>query len=249
MGQRHDPPASTPMDPDSTSPAFVALTGDLVASRLQPPESRTDVQQKVLGFLEGMNGKLGDQLARPLVLTAGDEIQGLLRVPSEVVRIIQELRDFLDGATEPGQEIVFGIGRGTLSTGLLPEARYVGQLDGPCFHRARSMLERAKKERIWATFEGFGELEDVALNSLFELMGAIRDRWTLIQSKTALHSRRLGKRIEVARYLGVSPSVVTESLQASRFRAVENGEAAARRILARFDPQTLERQDDRGDAR
>jgi len=196
-----------------------------------------------------MNGKSGDRLARPLVLTAGDEIQGLLRVPSEVVRIIQEIRDFLFGAAVPGQEIVFGIGRGALSTGLLPEARLVGQLDGPCFHRARSMLERAKREKVWAAFEGFGELEDVALNSLFELMGAIRATWTPIQSATIQELRRLGKRIEVARHMGVSPSVVTESLQASRFSAVDRGEAAARRILARFDPEALECQDDRGDSR
>ncbi len=217
---------------------YAALTGDLVASKRRAPDFRATIQKEALQVLTELNEKLGDHLARPLVLTAGDEIQGLFHTPSSVVEAVQVIKDRLFGSAAAGQEIVFGIGRGPLSTGLLPEARSVEQLDGPCFHQARAMLQRAKKQKVWAVFGGFGETEDEVLNSLFELMGAIRAGWTTTQSLYIQDLRELGKRILVASRRGVSPSVVTESLQLSRFRAIENGEETARSILRQFDPIT-----------
>lgn len=217
---------------------YAAITGDLVASSKKDPAVRAKVQQEALRVLVELNEQLGDHLARPLVLTAGDEIQGLFSAPSALVEAAQVIKDRLFGSADPVQEVVFGVGWGPLSTGLLPEAQSVEQLDGPCFHRARATLTRAKKQRLWAVFKGFGELEDAALNSLFELMGAIRAGWTGKQSFYTQELRALGKRIEVARKHHLSPSVVTESLQLSRFRAIENGEETARAILRQFDPPT-----------
>ena len=215
---------------------YAAVTGDLVASRKVPAPSRAQIQRGTLEALEELNGALGAVLARPAVLTAGDEIQALLRVPSRVVGFVQVLEDRLFGAAGAEQDIAFGVGWGELSTGLLSPAEGVEQLDGACFHRAREALVRAKKRKLWAVFQGFGELEDRTLTSLFELMGAIRAGWTAKQHTHTLDLRQLGKRIAVARRRAVSPSVITESLQLSRFDAIQNGEETARRLLARFDP-------------
>lgn len=217
---------------------YAAITGDLVASRKAPISLRAQVQTETLGVLDYLNQEFGQDMARPAVLTAGDEIQVLLHVPSRVVETLQIIKDRLFGSAAPDQDIVFGVGWGALSTGLLPEALSAEQLDGPCFHHARETLAQAKKRKIWAVFQGFGEIEDRTLGSLFELMGAIRKGWTAKQSYHTVEVRG-GKdrtRIEVARLRGVSPSVITESLQASHFDAIQNGEEAARRILREFDP-------------
>ncbi|MFT7462374.1 MAG: hypothetical protein ACI9EF_000714 [Pseudohongiellaceae bacterium] len=90
--------------------------------------------------------------------------------------------------------------------------------------------------KAWVVFQGFDTVDDRTLTSLFELMGAIRVEWTSKQSLYTVELRSLGKRIQVARKMRVSPSVVTESLQLSRFDAILNGEEAARLVLGRFDP-------------
>ena len=215
---------------------YAAVTGDLVASRKVPASERAEVQEETLKVLEELNRDLAQDLARPAVLTAGDEIQALFRVPSGVVTFVQRIKDRLFGAATPDQDIVFGVGLGALSTGLLPQAASVEQLDGTCFHRARETLTQAKKRKTWVVFQGFGAVDDRTLTSLFELMGAIRAGWTTRQSLYTVELRNLGKRIAVARACRVSPSVITESLQLSRFDAILNGEEAVRLLLRRFDP-------------
>lgn len=226
---------------------YAAVTGDLVASRKVSASDRAEVQQEILKVLEELNRDLGQDLARPAVLTAGDEIQALFRVPSAVVTFVQRIKDRLygsaapdqdrlHGSATPDQDIVFGVGLGALSTGLLPGAASVEQLDGTCFHRARETLTQAKKRKTWVVLQGFGAVDDRTLTSLFELMGAIRAGWTTRQSLYTVELRSLGKRIAVARKWSVSPSVITESLQLSRFDAILSGEEAVRLLLQRFDP-------------
>ncbi len=215
---------------------YAAITGDLVASRKAEKAFRAKVQSEILRAIEDLNLDLGQGLARPAVLTAGDEIQALFRAPSRAVKFVQVIKDRLDGLAAPNQDIVFGVGWGALSTGLLPEAASVEQLDGTCFHHARETLTLAKKQKTWVMFQGFGTDNDRTLTSLFELMGAIRAGWTNKQSCYTIDLRELGQRLAVARRHGVSPSVITESLQLSHFDAIINGEEAARLILHHFDP-------------
>jgi hypothetical protein len=222
------------------------LTGDVVASRSAAGDQRAQLQEVLLEVLGELNEELGEALERPLVLTAGDEIQGLFRAPSRIVEATRVLSDRLYGIGEPGREIVFGVGWGELSTGLREELAAVEHLDGPCFHSARASLERAKKGKRWVVLDGFGEVESGVLSSLFELMGAIRSGWTSKQSFYIQELRTRGRRIDVARGLGVSPSVVTESLQSARFTAVERGEEAARELLGKYDRGTGREDGERG---
>lgn len=222
-------------DPNSAKPdRFLALTGDLVDSRKLPPDARAALQRALIDQLERVSSDLAADLVRPATLTAGDEVQALLARPMGAVELIRVVTDRLAELDDPGSEIVFGVGWGALSTGLLEGARSVEQLDGPCFHNARHALEQAKKNKAWAVFAGFGAGEDAALSSIFQLMGAIRSDWTSIQRQSIRELRTLGKRSAVAQSRGVSPSVVTESLQAAHFDAVSGGEAAARAVLAGF---------------
>lgn len=205
-------------------PAFLAVTADVVGSRELP--DRAVFQRRLVATLASLNEEIGEvRVAAPLRITAGDEVQGLLVDPGAFVDVAVRLADELHPV-----QAVLGAGWGPLSTDPGPD---VALLDGPCFHRARSALDDARRLGVWARVEGFGETTDGVLSALFQLMGAIRSRWTDKQAGYARGARRELQKT-VARRAGVSPSVVSESLKAARFDAVRAGEAAARDLLTKF---------------
>jgi hypothetical protein len=215
---------------------YLALIGDLVASRQNP--RRVELQETLLRLLAELNRDLGpDALAAPLALTAGDEVQGLFRGVERSAEpgVVGALRKLTDELAMLEQPIVFGLGFGALSTGPLPpppgQAESPALLDGPCFHNARTALERAQKHGRWVVCAGFEPDLDRALDSLFELMGAIRAGWTAKQRVYAAEKRQLELQKDLAQRHNVSPSVVSESLKAASFEAIQRGEDAAQRLL------------------
>jgi hypothetical protein len=215
---------------------YLALIGDLVASRQNP--RRVELQETLQRLLFELNRELGPRaLAAPLALTAGDEVQGLFRdversVQPGVVGALQKLTDELAPLEQP---IVFGLGFGPLSTGPLPpppgQAENPALLDGPCFHHARTALERAQKHGRWVMCVGFEPTMDKVLDSQFELMGAIRAGWTAKQRVYAGEKRQLELQKDLAQRHNVSPSVVSESLKAASFEAIQRGEYAVLHLL------------------
>ncbi len=135
----------------------------------------------------------------------------------------------LDAAVEVTERlhpvaVVLGFGRGALDGDSIDES-------APCLRRAREALEAARRRRIWGRARGFGEREDVLLDALLGLMGAVRSRWTDRQNEIVRLARVHAVRKDVAAVLGVSPSVVTEALQAARFDALLEAEKALRLLL------------------
>lgn len=230
------------------NPVFIALTADLVASTAMDPADRAELQRHVLAKLKELNRALrGKELAAPLTLTAGDEIQGLFRGTDRLVETIQELTDMLFGVAPAGEEgwrhfpyLIFGAGRGTLTTDSVPaapgQAPNPALLDGPAFHRARAALETAQRKRVWANFQGFGTPEDEILDALFSLMGAVRSRWGAEQGATSYRVRRYRRQKDLAKERGVSGSVVSESLSSAHHKTLLAGEEAARKLLATLEP-------------
>ena len=223
-----------------TETLYAALIGDLVASRRDGGQ-REAVQRELTAIVQELSGRspFRETLAAPFELQRGDEVQALFRHPSLVVEALQTLTDRMRVAGLE-QRIAFGIGYGALSTGELPPAPFqvdrIGTLDGPCFHHARAALERARKRKTWACFQGFSLGSDAGLNAFFELMDGIRRGWTERQTQLTLLTREHGQQKAVAKHLGISPSVVSEGLKAASFEAIQNGEAAARLLLEDLDP-------------
>lgn len=200
---------------------YFALIGDIVASRQL--EDRADVQRRLEAVLDALNAEPGEAKAAPLRLTAGDEVQGLLNTAGPVMTILARIEDALHPA-----KMVWGLGRGTLSTDLKAD---VATLDGSCFHRARSALAAARHDDTWLRAEGFGAPHDEVLNALFRLMGAVRSRWTDVQARYVREVRGRLQR-EVAERLGVSEPAVSKSLNAARFAAIDEAERATTALLA-----------------
>lgn len=213
---------------------WLALIGDVVSSKDIAVERREGFQRDLEGLLETLNDEApAGSIAARLAITAGDEFQGLFREPGAVVSVIATITDRLHPV-----EFLFGIGWGTLSTRLRPEA--VSKNDGLCFHRAREALERRSGRRgkgtRWVSASGFGESVDETIEALFGLMHAVRSRWTPKQRLYSGEARWMSQK-EVARKFGVGPSTVNESLGAASFGAVLDGEEALRGLLRRFGSQ------------
>ena len=214
---------------------YLALIGDFVASRKLT--NRQGIQEKVIAEIRKLNqsAEFGPEiLAAPLTLTAGDEVQAVFRKPESAVAMIQELTDRFGGAGD-FPVIIFGLGKGSLSTEPAPDPP--DQLpnpalaDGPCFHLAREALVAAKDDRRWVRCAGLDTRMESGLNGLFSLMGAVRSAWTAKQRINTYQVRRLKSQSAWARDLGVSPSVVSESLKAARYDEILEGESAARELL------------------
>lgn len=130
--------------------------------------------------------------------------------PAEVVAAVTRLAD----AAYP-QRLCFGLGGGERS----PE-------------RARAALKSARRGGIWLVADGFGP-DDEVLTALFDLIGAVRSRWKGRQARYSAAARgRLQK--DVAEEMGVSRSVISESLKSARHESVLRAEAAAARLLERL---------------
>jgi DNA-binding CsgD family transcriptional regulator len=224
---------------------YVALIGDMVASRELEPRTRARLQTLIQATLERHNRVLDSKvLAARLQLTQGDEIQGLFRAShaARVVEVVRELSESLFQHAYPPPRVRFGIGRGALSTGALPRpwAPNPALLDGPAFHLARGALERARDLERWVCFGGIDadhpergdDHVDRALEALFAFMGAIRDDWTRRQGAISIRFREGISQTELAAVLKVSPSVVSETLKSARHTLLIEGEEAAAALLA-----------------
>lgn len=204
----------------------VALICDVVRSRRVP--DREKLQDRLLAEITDLNDDLRESLASPIALTAGDEIQALFARPDAAVEVVVRLSESISP-----ERLACGLGYGKISTEIYQD---VALIDGSCFHRARRALEEAGN-RNWVTSSGFGDPDDRVLTALFSLMNSVRCRWTETQTVYVRAARRMSQK-QVARERGVSPSTVSESLKASSFSAVREGEAAAREMLRRFGPRS-----------
>ena len=204
-------------------PVYFALIGDVVGSR--ELEDRAAIQRKLEKALESLNEEMRgtDALTSPIKLTAGDEVQGLLRDAARAVDIVVRIADDLHPIS-----VAWGLGAGPISTDL---GKDVALLDGPCFHHARDAVTAAGEQGAWLRTGGLPEPHGESVSALFRLMGAVRSRWKPAQVRY-IRAVRGHLQKEVAEIHDVDESTVSKALQAARFRAVEEGEAAARTLLS-----------------
>ncbi len=203
---------------------YLTIIGDILRSRKLA--DRAGTQSNLEHALSALNRSLGDELASRFVVTLGDEFQGLLTSPAEAMDVLLDLERSMDFIP-----VRYGLGWGALSTELKEVA--IG-MDGPCFHHARAALDRGKKEKRWITVAGFGDGEDKILNGFLSLMAVVREGWTETQALTVSMARHSKMQKDVAKELGVVPSVVSESLSAASYSRFREADAALSMLMSRF---------------
>lgn len=202
---------------------YFAVIGDLRSSR--QVRRRGELQEKLGRAMELLNRALAPHLAAALVITVGDEFQGLLRHPEPVIDLLNRYDEAMDGLPTR-----FGLGWGPLTTQLKPDA--IG-MDGPCFHAAREAIVLGKAAGRWVTVQGFGEGDDRIVNGVFGLLGGIRAQWTPTQAETVALMRRAATQKEVARRRGVATSTIHKALKGALYGPLIEGETSLRLLLER----------------
>lgn len=213
---------------------YVALIADMVGSRRI--RDRVQVQARLSAQVEELNEALDRELASPVAMTAGDEVQALFAPGPGFLQAIVAMSEALHPVG-----FVFGVGFGSLST---PPGPPTPLLDGPCFHHAREAVEAAAKADEWVRARGFGEADPV-IDGMFRLMQEIRSGWTETQVRYVRAARRQPQKDVAARF-GKAPSTVSQSLSAAGFEAVREGEEALTHFLERFVPGLQRREAERG---
>jgi hypothetical protein len=184
---------------------YLALIGNLVASREMPPTRRAALQVRLEAHFAGIPATAGGGIAAQPVLTLGDEFQALLTADRPGSDATLDLLTAILELARP-DEVRFGLGVGALSTGLKPQA--LG-MDGPCFHRARAAIERTRSLDLLCQLETGDGANDRVWSMLAAYTLRQRTDWTDAQCEAIALYGELGAWNKVAERLGVSPAAVS----------------------------------------
>ncbi|WP_324669930.1 SatD family protein [Geochorda subterranea] len=215
---------------------WVVVTGDVVGSRrLEPRERLRDALEEALARF---NQRWAHDLAVPFSLSAGDEVQGVVRPGPGAFAAVRRLRAELRRAPlAPGVRLRVGIGWGAIDTPF--SAARSWEMDGEAFHLARQALAAAEAAQgrrggaVEATrFAGPDGRHTAWVNVVLTLLDAILERWTAEQWEAVAAYERLGTYAAAAGELGVAPQNVQKRCAAARWPTVRGAE--------RFLGETLE---------
>lgn len=187
---------------------YIAVIGDVVASRRA--EERSQMQERLGKALAAVNAEFESLVVARFLITIGDEFQGLLERVGDIDRLLSRVRSRANPA-----ELRFGLGFGGLATPLREQA--IG-MDGPCFHRARAAVERAKVRGTALEVEAGRANPALDIYSL--LYSELRRRWTQRQRRVLDLAQTGLEGVEIARSLDISPSAVSQHLTAAGHDAV-----------------------------
>lgn len=212
---------------------FVALIGDIRGSR--ELDDREKAQEEFERVVDGLNDHVAeDAIASRFTVTTGDEFQALLTNASAAIEAAVVASDRFHPA-----KLRFGVGRGGLDTAVNPN-RAIG-MDGPCFHRAREAVDSAKRDATWLRVAGWPNDLDERVNSLFDLVGCVREDWTDRQAEFALALTEQDTQKSVADHYMVTKSTVSESLSAGHVHEVRSAEDSLAALLQDALPGGCER--------
>lgn len=115
---------------------YMTIICDLKGSRKLINREKT--QYKIINMLKAANMIFANNIVVPFIITIGDEWEGLLKINSDYVRILQFFHKILNDI-----DFYCGIGIGPVS--IRNFELTVNQLDGPSFYLAREAIKLAKK--------------------------------------------------------------------------------------------------------
>lgn len=201
---------------------YCVVIGDISKSRKLG--DRAAIQEQFKAAIQVINQRFTDFIVSKLLVTIGDEFQGVLDDVVKSYDVIVAMQELLYPV-----QFVFGVGVGTITTEIAPEA--IG-MDGPAFHNARAALEEGKEEGYEVRYRGLGEPFDYLVNAMLVLIEALKRTRTEHQFKVISIYRQAGSQAEAARRLKVSRAAISKTLAAAGWHAVAVGEDALKKLLS-----------------
>lgn len=213
---------------------FVAVIGDIVESKKDI--NRSDTQNKLKKVLASINSNYDDDLASYFVIDRGDELQGLVKNPAKLIKII----NLIEMEMMP-LSLRFGIGVGEIRTEI--NKNNTLEIDGPAYHRARAMIEMIQEsEKEYssntrtlmfsnAIREKLGEEE--LINTIFYLTSSIKSKWTPSQKEIIYVYHCLGyNQYKTADKLNIKQSTVSRALKYANYYSYKEAMETLERYFA-----------------
>ena len=202
---------------------FVAIKMDMRSSRRI--RDREWAQERFLQVMETLNRELAASSQARFIVTHGDEAQGMLKRES-APDVLAAMERAIEGVFPV--RLRFGIGMGTLSTPLQPDA--IG-MDGEAWHAASRALSLARSRRKHVVFSGFGEHVDQQLCALANLLLHMRNGWSPEQRRAIQMVDAGMMQSAAARILGISESAISQRLTSAGWRFYKDGRVAVGNLL------------------
>ena len=216
----------------SSTIKYIAIIGDIKMSKLII--ERGKLQNHVINILKTVNEKYAPSIASKFLITLGDEFQGLLSSGVHLMDIIQ----FIKTEAQP-IEIRFGIGVGTITTTINPDAA-IGA-DGPAYYMARECIDNMKmaegtKGRVCGNvqirIDSSNHLQELSLNTIFNLMHCIEHDWTIKQKEIAYYTlSHREKQTDIAKQFNVSQAYIQQVFSKTHFYAYKDAYDSINTIL------------------
>lgn len=200
---------------------YCAIIGDIVGSK--GLSDRLLVQERLLSVLSEVNSRYASLMAADFVITLGDEFQGLLHGPDQLLEVIEEIRMALYPV-----RLRFSIGIGEIATAI-NRNQAIGA-DGSAFYAARAGITDMKaiqnayeKAELTTVFRAYDKVADkgIALEVLDRAMAActfIEKRWTDKQRKViGLLKKDHMSQTAIGEALGVSQANVNGRINSSGY--------------------------------
>ena len=215
---------------------YIVIIGDMKNS--QKIQDRNMVQEKLKSVLKEINKKYKKDIASKIMITLGDEFQGIFCSGASVLTIIEEIQEGMESI-----EIRFGIGVGKITTRV--NAKMAIGADGPGFYNARKAIESLKADEqknktclAEARIEIDEDENNVAMliNTVFSLMKVIKNNWTKRQREIIQELEKSGgNQTECAKRLGVAQSTINRGLNSGNFYAYKNAKETINHVLKEMD--------------
>ncbi|RMF61506.1 MAG: hypothetical protein D6748_01495 [Calditrichaeota bacterium] len=201
---------------DSDKKPYVVIIGDVSGSKQLSGKSRYQTQLYVKSAIIQINEEFQGVIEAPFTISKGDEFQGLLTNLEAAFRCVLALEKL----TFP-VKLRFGIGIGKVYKmgGRLPI-----EMDGPAFHRANEALDYAKKKKYIYCLKSSNKNYDLLINTIFQLITALKSRWSERHYRLFWNYKDLGTYREVAALENVSPQAVFDTLKNIRAINVKTAE-------------------------
>ncbi len=198
---------------------YCALIGDIVHSR--KIKNRADVQLQLQQILDDINRHYKKDIASKFIITIGDEFQGLLYSPPNIIEIVDTIKMSLYPI-----KFRFGIGFGEMNTSINKDMA-IGA-DGPAYHTAREAIEEIKSEKHKyerPTKDIIFAYDNPKMKTKLELVNATLSACSYIENKWTIKQREVIRKLmqenssqrELADLLSLEQSSVQRRLRASGF--------------------------------
>lgn len=206
---------------------YTVIISDIEASRKLKTNERYEWQLFLKSAIVQVNETFADSIDANFMITKGDEFQGVLKNLHDVHRVMMKFERLIFPL-----RLRYGVGYGAIHR---MGSNIPIEMDGPAFHNANTALSKAKKSKCDVYFVTEQDNFDLTVNTIYQLIYAIKKRWSDVNFNRYWKYKEIGTYERVARNEGVSPQAVWDSLRNSNAIDVIQAEKAINNILRFID--------------